>query len=239
VLQQDKHAFIRPALIVAINTAMRRADCCLLRKNAVDLAAGKITVRTAKTRKPIQIPLTAALRKLLDGLGADDSEYLFPALASQFRRNPKLITDRTKDVLHDAGFSFTDDGPDPRMSMSATREMGKGVRRASTRDFHSFRGTWVTLALTAGVPIEMVCLVTGHTSADTLRKHYFLPGFEDFRRVLSEKLPSVIGGNSATGIEKGDLLAAIEAKLRGMRATNWRSQRTALIKTIRAHKPSA
>jgi integrase len=239
VLQQDKHAFIRPALIVAINTAMRRADCCLLRKIDVDLAAGKITVRTAKTRKPIQIPLTAALRKLLDGLGADDSEYLFPALASQFRRNPKLITDRTKDVLHDAGFSFTEDGPDPRMAMSATRETGKGVRRASTRDFHSFRATWVTLALTAGVPIEMVCLVTGHTSADTLRKHYFLPGFEDFRRVLSAKLPSVIGGNATASIEKGDLLASIEAKLQAMGADNWRSQRTALIKMIRAHRSSA
>ena len=29
-----------------------------------------------------------------------------------------------------------------------------GVRKASVRDFHSFRVTWVTLALTAGVPLE-------------------------------------------------------------------------------------
>lgn len=239
VLRQDKHAFVRPALIVAINTAMRRADCCLLRKSAIDRVAEKITVRTAKTRKPIQIPLTTELKKLLDGLPPGDSEFLFPDLAGQFQRNPKLITDRTKDVLRDAGFSYTDDGPNRALAMSVTRDTGKGVRRASTRDFHSFRATWVTLALTAGVPIEMVCLVTGHTSADTLRKHYFLPGFEDFRRVLSAKLPAVLGGNSVDSVAKADLLVDIGDKLRGMTGSNWRTQRAALIKMIRASKRTA
>src|SRR5438094_10440513 len=33
-------------------------------------------------------------------------------------------------------------------------ERKEGLRRASVRDCHSFRVTWVTLALTAGVPQE-------------------------------------------------------------------------------------
>ena len=236
VLEQDKHAFIRPALITAIYTAMRRADCCLLRKSAVNLAKGRITVRIAKTRKQIQIPLMDPLRTLIESLPTNDSEYLFPALARQFELNPKLITERTKAVLHDAGFAFTDEGPNPDLAMSVSRESGKGVRRASTRDFHSFRSTWVTLALIGGIPVEMVCLVTGHTSPDTLRKHYFLPDYEDFKRVLSDKLPTVLGGKPKTGPGKIDLLSAIEAKLGEMRLTNWHSHRDELIEMIKANK---
>jgi hypothetical protein len=47
------------------------------------------------------------------------------------------------------------------------------------RDFHSFRVTWVTLALTAGVPLELVQKVTGHKTTDIVLKHYFQPGLED------------------------------------------------------------
>ena len=36
------------------------------------------------------------------------------------------------------------------------RAEGKGSRRASVRDFHSFRVTRITLALAAGVPLELV-----------------------------------------------------------------------------------
>ena len=45
-------------------------------------------------------------------------------------------------------------------------ERGGGRRRASIRDFHSLRVTWVTLALTAGVPLELVQKVTGHKTTD-------------------------------------------------------------------------
>ena len=53
-------------------------------------------------------------------------------------------------------------------------------RRASVRDFHSFRVTWVTLALTAGVPVELVQKVTGHKTVEVVLKHYFQPGREGF-----------------------------------------------------------
>ena len=52
----------------------------------------------------------------------------------------------------------------------STEREGKG-RRASVRDFHSFRVTWVTLALTAGVPLELVQKVTGYKTTDIVLKH--------------------------------------------------------------------
>jgi integrase len=68
-------------------------------------------------------------------------------------------------------------------------EREDGVRRASIRDFHSFRVTWVTLALTAGMPLELVQRVTGHKTTDIVLKHYFRPGREEFRRTLENAMP--------------------------------------------------
>lgn len=74
--------------------------------------------------------------------------------------------------------------------LSADRENGQ--RRASVRDFHSFRVTWVTLALTAGVPLELVRKVTGHKTAEIVLKHYYQPGRESFRKALESAMPRLL-----------------------------------------------
>jgi len=71
-----------------------------------------------------------------------------------------------------------------------------GLRRASVRDFHSFRVTWVTLALTAGVPLELVQKVTGHKTTDIVLKHYFQPGREAFRSALNAAMPKLLMSGS-------------------------------------------
>lgn len=71
-----------------------------------------------------------------------------------------------------------------------------GQRAASVRDWHALRATWVTLALSAGVPVELVRRVTGHGTVDVILRHYFKPGREQFRAVLSQSLPSVLTGRS-------------------------------------------
>ena len=65
-------------------------------------------------------------------------------------------------------------------------------QEASIRDFHSFRVTWVTLALTAGVPLEIVQKVTGHKTTEVVLKHYFQPGREDFRNALQSAMPKLL-----------------------------------------------
>ena len=72
------------------------------------------------------------------------------------------------------------------------QERKHGLRRASVRDFHSFRVTWVTLALTAGVPLELVQKVTGHKTTDIVLKHYFQPGREAFRSALNAAMPKLL-----------------------------------------------
>jgi hypothetical protein len=76
------------------------------------------------------------------------------------------------------------------------QERKHGLRRASVRDFHSFRVTWVRLALTAGVPLELVQKVTGHKTTDIVLKHYFQPGREAFRSALNATMPKLLMSGS-------------------------------------------
>lgn len=71
-----------------------------------------------------------------------------------------------------------------------------GRRRASIHDFHSFRVTWITLALAAGVPLELVQRVTGHRTVSVVLKHYFRPGREDFRQLLERAMPALLSSGS-------------------------------------------
>ena len=89
----------------------------------------------------------------------------------------------------------------------------EGLRRASVRDFHSFRVTWVTLALTAGVPLELVQKVTGHKTTDIVLKHYFQPGREAFRQALQSAMPKLLtNGQKSPKEEMREILAQMTAK---------------------------
>src|SRR5215475_2980406 len=91
-----------------------------------------------------------------------------------------------------------------------------GERRASVRDFHSFRVTWVTLALTAGVPLELVQKVTGHKTTDIVLKHYFQPGREEFRQTLQSAMPRLLtNGHKSAREEMRELIEEVRPK--GMR----------------------
>jgi hypothetical protein len=98
-----------------------------------------------------------------------------------------------------------------------------GLRRASVRDFHSFRVTWVTLALTAGVPLELVQKVTGHKTTDIVLKHYFHPGRKDFRRALQSAMPKLLtNGQQSPKDEMKEILD-------GMTAENWNTGKARLL----------
>jgi integrase len=206
--------FIRPILVVGICTAMRRGDCCLLKWKDVDLVQRFITVKTAKTGVTVAIPIFPMLYDELiqrDQTGRD----VFPEQAQMYRNNPDGITWRVRKVFADAGFKDAEKKGAGKEA-SSTQTAGKlvkfrgeihatrktGLRRASVRDFHSFRVTWVTLALTASVPIELVQKVTGHKTVDVVLKHYFQPGREEFRRALQTAMPKLLTSGAKTPKEQ-------------------------------------
>ncbi len=279
--------FMRPLVICAASTAMRRGDVCLLRWRSVDLAGGFVTVKTGKTGASVEIPIFPPLRVELEKAmpGArGPSSYVWPDAADMYRHTPDAIDRRLRGILAQAGFVdprradgitraavraenlvtlATDDarrrvlaaidvepmteGRRERMraivgaylggkSLKATaadlgvspaivslrlneaerlagvailrrptlparvngttlatpEDAGPRLRRGSLRGWHSFRTTWITLALSNGVPIELVRRVTGHAAVDVILKHYFRPGRDDFRRALESAMPTAL-----------------------------------------------
>ena len=134
--------------------------------------------------------------------------------------------DSVKDGMKDAGLY---------------RERKHGLRRASVRDFHSFRVTWVTLALTAGVPLELVQKVTGHKTTDIVLKHYFQPGREAFRSALNAAMPKLLMSGSGVetvkpetlkpGVEKQD--KAILAILERSTAKTWKQDQARVLEMLK------
>ena len=232
--------FIRPILITGICTAMRRGDCCLLEWAKVDLKARFISVKTAKTGQVVSIPIFPLLYDELAARAKNrqpNEQYVFPEQATMYLENPDGITWRVQKVLATAGFRDDETDESEPVANEAPQEIDApatalqkineptvcrgeihverkdGLRRASVRDFHSFRVTWVTLALTAGVPLELVQKVTGHQTAEIVLKHYFQPGRETFREALQTAMPKLLtNGEKSPKEQLKDLIERTTAK---------------------------
>ena len=71
-----------------------------------------------------------------------------------------------------------------------------GQRAASVVDWHCLRTSFVTIALTAGVPVETLQLVTGHRTVEVVMANYYSPQRAHLRAALANALPAVMtGGN--------------------------------------------
>lgn len=98
---------------------------------------------------------------------------------------------------HSGGVSMT-----ASIARLTREERAQGVNAASVRDWHTMRTTFVTLALTAGIPAELVQRVTGHKTVAVVMEHYFRPDREQFKAAFSDALPDVLtGGGEVLDVE--------------------------------------
>lgn len=102
----------------------------------------------------------------------------------------------------------------------------KGIRRASVRDFHSFRTTWITLALCSGIPFELVQKVTGHATAEIVMEHYFKPQRAQLKEALGKSMPSLLTASNYNPVD-----TTIEL-LRQMNGKNWKKLRDEALETL-------
>jgi integrase len=172
--------------------------------------------------------ITLRVRKVFAVAGFKDAEE---AGEAENGKGEECKSDRTEVKL--LGNGATSSGQRGKRGQDATvvhrgeihaeRKKGEGVRRASVRDFHSFRVTWVTLALTAGVPLELVQKVTGHKTTDIVLKHYFQPGREDFRRALQSAMPKLLTNGQKS--PKDEMREIVEK----MTARTWKKDKARLL----------
>lgn len=214
--------FMRPIAVTGMCTAMRLGDCCLLKWESIDLAQKFVVVKTSKTGETAEIPLFPMLRSVITAQKKTKSPYVFSEQAAQFLRYRHQLSRRFQDLLKAAG-----------IETHAKRKNSN--RNASIMGFHSFRTTWITLALSAGVPMELVRRVTGHSTVNVVLKYYFRPGRKEFQEVLQQAMPRLLtDGPASPGASEETKAMTMENVLtmvKKMNARDWRSIRKEILAT--------
>ncbi len=107
-------------------------------------------------------------------------------------------------------------------------ERKTGLRRASVRDFHALRTTWITLALMQGMPLELVQTVTGHATAEIVMEHYFKPQREQLKTAMQNCLPGLLT-STAEPFTPAERAAKV---LRKINAKNWKKRTNEALKIL-------
>jgi integrase len=138
------------ALILALHTGQREGDLLRLPWSGYD--GTRISLRQGKARRGsrlgplVEIPCTAALRRMLDGME---------------RVSPLILTTKTGQSLKKRYFT--------RLWGEATEKAGlqsvllPGSDRRVELHFHDLRGTAVTLLSEAGCTPQQIATITGHS----------------------------------------------------------------------------
>lgn len=147
----DHRAHLRPILIIAIDTAMRKGEIFKLRWADVNFTRGTIRIRstTTKTRKGREVGMTGRIRGALEGVWIQ-------------RRDPKP---------QDPIFSGVKDCK--KAFAGACRDATRDGQRAPILDlrFHDLRHTATTRMVQMGLPAALVMEITGHTQFSTFRRY--------------------------------------------------------------------
>jgi integrase len=173
---------IRSIFLVGMCTGMRLGDCCQVKWDDVDLQSGFLTVTTSKTGEVAEIPMFPILRAEIESQRRV-SKYVFPEAAALYQKHNCGISWRIRQVFKAAG-------------IETKLKCRDRVQDATLKGFHSLRTTWITMALSAGVPMELVRRVTGHSTVEVVLKHYFRPGREAFRNALETAMPHMLTGGT-------------------------------------------
>jgi len=143
----DKH--LRPIIITALNTGMRKSEVLNLKWDDVDLKHNFITVRYTKNGEPRQIAINGTLRETLSGI---------------VRRL-------------DVPYVFFDNATGKHYGQ-VTRSFRTACKRSGITDFHfhDLRHTFASQLVMAGVDLTTVKELMGHkTMAMTLRYSHLAP----------------------------------------------------------------
>ncbi|MGN0878424.1 MAG: tyrosine-type recombinase/integrase [Oligosphaeraceae bacterium] len=151
---------LRTLMTLACWTGLRMTDAIHVRKSDVDFGRDIITVTPQKTMRSsgitVRIPLHSALREELRQADArtPGEEYFMPNLVRRYD-NPSTrgsIGKAVERIICDA------------LGVEGQVEVEGRERRANAYGLHSFRHTFISFCASAGVPIEVVKAMVGHTT---------------------------------------------------------------------------
>jgi len=152
---------LRPIIITALGTGMRRGEILSLKWSDVDLVRGIITVSMSKSGKPRKVPMSGSVAAALGALPRR-GEYVF--------HNPE-----TRTHLKAVTRSFLSACARAKKNPGDKKDPGiVGLR------FHDLRHTFASRALELGADIMTVSRILGHASI-TMTAKYLHPTGESMR----------------------------------------------------------
>lgn len=140
----NRREHLRPVVVIALNTGMRRSEILSLRWEQIDFSRDSIHLLRTKSGKPRTVPMNTVVREVLSVMkGINDSECVF-------------VNPRTGKPLTDIKNAFK----------AALKEAGiEGLR------FHDLRHTAGTRMADAGVPIAVIADILGHKDIRTTMRY--------------------------------------------------------------------
>ena len=157
----------------------RLGDIATLTWKQIDLEKGVITLTTAKTKRPMRIPVIGLLASHIESI-SHASEYVHPVAAEKYNRNGSayLSYQFRKELEYASIVPVTE----------ATK--GKRTRAIAPKSFHCLRATAATLLHTSGVDAALAREGVGHDS-EKAHQLYIRPD-DGQRRTALEKLAGAI-----------------------------------------------
>lgn len=127
-----RNPLIRPIILFALETRMRRGEILAVRQKHIDLTQRSLLIPEAKNGHSRTIPLTNDAIALLQGCSSEGQERIFPVTANAFRLAWERVKKRAK--IEDLRFH------DPRHeAISKFFEMGLTTKNRSFSSVNGFR----------------------------------------------------------------------------------------------------
>lgn len=215
----DRDDEIGGVVITAAATGMRREDCAMLHWTSVDLLGGLVQVRCEKNGAAVVIPILPPLRSWLERQEKKEG-YCFRRAAELAEDNPDGLNVRLKNLLRSCGL-------DTGQVQAHSKDMRR-LRKATKVGFHRFKTTFVTLALSNGVPLPLLTKIIGNSDIRVVLRHYNQPDVSALKAAMESKMPVVLTGAKKETISS----TGVRARLQAMTTDTWQGIRDELLKDL-------
>jgi len=220
LLKSAGSADLHDLLFTIAWTGQRLADIVLLRWDAVDFKGKVISIHPLKLRrtgKQVFVPLLPQLADLLKARKRNAAGPLvFHELAQDYKRDNSALSKRIQAAFEKSGLTPRDSKP--------------GVSRAvAVYGAHSLRHYFVTQALAAGIPAEIVKKITGHTS-DAMLATYEHVDARLIGELASKLQPTTTKPAALPPHGREPTPAWILELAKGMNSKNWKAIQAEIIK---------
>jgi len=101
----------------------------------------------------------------------------------------------------------------------------RGLLKASVRDWHAFRTTWITSQLCAGMSVELLSKATGHTTAKAIEDNYFKPHEAQLKEAFARFLPELVSTSHENPTERA---------LKGLHSINRLMSKAEMLEQVKA-----